>query len=379
MVKVSYETIKETFEDGGCQLVTTKYEMIKNNLNANSKYCIIASCGHQIDDCNYHMFKSKLRDREKICRDCNNKKLAVNYKELNKNIDGNCFSLLVEHQSINLLKKYINAALELKVSPECCLADIAIRDTSCLENKWLPIQVKSTLKLSTDNGYTFGLKHKYKMLVIFICIGEEKIWVIDGNSILNNKCLSIGMKKSKYDRYEVNKNELTEKIIQFYNTLAKDTLENIQTPLTENCKKEQHFRKLRESKLHTIQFEYPEINQCVYDFTVNKYKIQEKTAYIRKDYKHYKSSVFKTKERTQAPYDAGDNDFYWINLPDNETFYIIPECILVEKQIISCGESKGKGGLSFAKRNIWVNNYKYSYNEYNINEIIDNCFKVKVI
>ena len=77
-------------------------------------------------------------------------------------------------------------------------------------------------------------------------------------------------------------------------------------------------------------------------------------------------------------YDKGDNDFYWINLPDNETFYIIPEHILITQNIISSETKKGKKNISFAKRNIWLETYKYSYNEENINEIINNLLKVKV-
>ena len=57
------------------------------------------------------------------------------------------------------------------------------------------------------------------------------------------------------------------------------------------------------------------------------------------------------------PYDKGDNDFYWINLYDYETFYIIPEKILIDKQIISTETKKGKGYLSFAVSNKWVDKY----------------------
>lgn len=252
MVRVTYETIKETFEKEGCQLLTTKCEMVKNNMNTNSNYIIIAECGHQINNCNYHAFNSKLRGRKKLCSECINKKLSDNYK----------------------------------------------------------------------------------------------------------------------------------KLLEFYNTISTDTIENIQTPITNCCKKEQLYRKLRENKLNNIKFEYPEVNQCVYDFKINNYKVQEKTAHIRKNFKHYISVLHKKKEGiSQIPYDSGDNDFYWINLQDNQTFYIIPENILIEKQIISSENIvdkssfiKGRKCLSFSKRNKWLENYKYSYNEENINEIIKILF-----
>ena len=40
MVRVSYETIKETFEKEGCKLLTTKYEMI-NLLKEIQLYIIV--------------------------------------------------------------------------------------------------------------------------------------------------------------------------------------------------------------------------------------------------------------------------------------------------------------------------------------------------
>jgi hypothetical protein len=153
-------------------------------------------------------------------------------------------------------------------------------------------------------------------------------------------------------------------------------LENIQTPLTKNCQKEQFYCKLRETKLNTIPFVYPEVNQSVYDFMVNGYKIQEKTAIMINKKNYYTTTLAKHKNgQKNNPYEQGDNNFYWINLQDKETFYIIPETILVQQQIISSENKKGKKYLSFAERNIWLNDYKYSYNEENINEIITNYFK----
>ena len=120
---VKYETIKENFENGGCQLITTEAEMILNNLVTTSKYTIIAKCGHQIDNCWYHMFM--YRNTGKKCKNCMDADSSVNNKKLNQNIDGNCYSLFIEAQSIQLIKKYLN--LEIKVSPECCVADIAFK------------------------------------------------------------------------------------------------------------------------------------------------------------------------------------------------------------------------------------------------------------
>jgi len=370
---INYETIKETFENEGCKLVTTEEEMIINKMKSASKYKIIASCGHPVENCLYYIFKC--RKTGKICKECLNKKRSEHCTNLNKETDGNSYSLQIEAQSIQLIKKYVNENIQLRVSPECCDADVAIRDTTCKDNKWLPIQVKSTLR-GSYNIYSFGLNRNYNdMIVLFICINEEKFWIIHGNTIPDRIKLSIGMKKSKYNEYQVDKSELSKKLLEFYNLLQTDTIENIQKPLTEKCEKEQEFRKLREIKLDKIDFEYPEVNQCVYDFKINNYKIQEKTAFLKKQRNYFMVMFLKNKNGFHNnPYEVDDNDFYWVNLPDKETFYVIPERVLIVKQIISYGNRKGKKCLSFAEQNTWLNDYKYSYNTYNINEIINNYF-----
>jgi hypothetical protein len=185
-------------------------------------------------------------------------------------------------------------------------------------------------------------------------------------------------KKSKYDRYEIESSILHSKLLEIYNILPITSLESIQRPITDNCIKEQYYRTLRENKLHQLPFEYPEVNQCIFDFVINNFKIQEKTAFVKKSYKHYSVLLGKNKYGiANIPYDQGDNHFYWINLQDEQTFYVIPEDILVSRNIISSGNIKGKRYLSFAKRNTWLDEYKYLYNEENINEILLNYFKLK--
>ena len=372
---VKYETIKGTFEKEGCELITTEDEFINNKMSARNKYKIIASCGHIVENCWYHMFK--YRETGKICKNCVHKEMSRHNSELNKECEGNSHSLQIEAQSIQLLKKYVNENIELKVSPECCTADIAIKDNNCKDNKWLPIQVKATLE-GRHNIYSFGLHRNYNdMIVVFICINEEKFWIVHGNSILNQCKLSICMQKSKYYKYQVNKYSLSKKLLEFYSTLQTDTIENIQTPITREYKIEQEFRKLRENKLNIIQFEYPKVNQCVYDFKINNYKIQEKTAFLKKPNNYYICLLTKNGDLNdyKKAYEIRDNNFYWINLPEQETFYIIPERILVFKKILSYGIYKGKKYLSFCNRNEWLNEYKYSYNKENINEIINDYFK----
>ena len=132
-IKVTYKTIKQTFEENKCQLLTTENEFNLNNLNTRSKYKIIATCGHEIENCWYNMFM--YRGSGKICKNCINKNASKKNIKLNENIYGNSYALQIEHKSIQLIKKYVNDTLEIKVSPECCLADIAIHDNSSSQNK----------------------------------------------------------------------------------------------------------------------------------------------------------------------------------------------------------------------------------------------------
>ena len=377
MGKLTYDDIKEIFTTKDCKLLTSEEEFITNKLNGQSKYKLLASCGHEVNNCWFHMFK--YRSTGMICKNCVDTNHKEHNKNLHKHIDGNSYTLNIEFQSIELLKKYIDTSgLEIKISPECCSADLCIKDVNCIDDKWLPIQLKSTIK-QRHNIYSFGLLRNYHdTLIIFICIEEEKFWFINGNNLLDQCKLSIGVKKSKYSVYEVDKINVTQKILDFYKTMDKDTLENIQTPITENYKREQVFRKLRETKLNGIKFVPPQINQSVFDFKINGYKIQEKTAFMRSGRNHMMVMFTKNKNGVNnVTYDEGDNDFYWVNLPDYETFYIIPEKVLINKKIISTETIKGKKYLSFAQTNKWVDNYRYYYDEYNINEIINFYFDKK--
>jgi hypothetical protein len=126
----------------------------------------------------------KCRNTGLICKSCTDQHRSKQNTELNKNINGNSYSLNIEFQSVKLLKKYIETSvLEIKISPECCLADLCIKDVNCVNNKWLPIQLKSTTK-AHDNIYSFGLAKNYiNMVIIFICIEEEKFFTSIANDL----------------------------------------------------------------------------------------------------------------------------------------------------------------------------------------------------
>lgn len=81
----------------------------------------------------------------------------------------------------------------------------------------MPIQVKSTNSIQ-NNSYGFNFsKNKYDdNIIIFIYIPNNQIWILDSNVVNNNSKISIGLKKSKYDIYKVNIDEIDNKLIEFY-------------------------------------------------------------------------------------------------------------------------------------------------------------------
>ena len=377
-----YNVIKQTFAHYECQLLTTYEEYIENKLDKTkySQFKIIAICGHVVPNCWYHMFK--YRGTCLLCKDCTDNNHKEHSKECNKkhNLKDNINSqsLSIENDSINLIKKYIdNSIIDICKTGECCVADLMIRDSSITDDKWLPVQVKSTLK-GRHNIYSFGIYNNYpNMVIILVCIEEEKFWIINGNQILNQCKVSIGMQKSnKYAQYSVKKEDLGNKLKELYYLYTLDTFNNINTPITPECKKEQEYRLLRETYLPNIKFVNSPVNRQVYDFTINNIKVQEKVAYVLKKNNISMVIIAKNKKGLKnQQYEVGDNDFYWINIPETSIFYLIPESIMIQNNLLYKENSKGTTRLSFG--NNWTINYKYSYKDHTIEEKLNKIFDVK--
>ena len=375
-----YESIRKTFADHECQLLTTYETYIENKLDKTKypQFKIIAICGHIVPNCWFHMFK--YRGTGLLCKDCTDN----NHKEHNTNLQVdavickdtfNNYTFIIENNSIELIRKYSQNYIKLHKTNECCLADIMIQPMNIEQNKWLPIQVKATL-VGRHNIYSFGVYNKYpNMLIILICIEDEKFWIINGNTVLNQCKISIGMKKSnKYSKFCVNKEQLGNKLVELYNSNMYEyyTREYINTPITLCCQLEQQYRYMREMYLPNIEFIYSKLPQQVYDFTINGKKVQEKLAH---HYKNKNPSTRLTKNKhgiKNQPYELGNNDYYWINMPDKIHFYIIPEYILEKENIISTKITKGNCSITFS--NNWTLPYRYVYTTSNIEDIIHKIF-----
>ena len=312
---------------------------------------------HHVHLVYYHMFMS--RNSGIICKECIDKKNSELVHTSNN---------LSKTYGINILKKFIQDDFEIKINDECVSSDIAIKPKNIKEDLYLPIQIKTTEKFNYD-CYGFVLNsNKYKdMLLILICLNEEKIWIINDIENINLKGKLNITKKSKYEKYFIKNNSLLNNILlDYYNNLNYNkTYEEINTAITKCVQTEQFYKKLRETNLPFIKFIYDDLKYQVYDFKINNFKIQEKT--ITKMAKRKYTFILlekNSKNKKKQPYELGDNDYYWFHCRNNEHFYVISEKILFEYGFIADKQNniKGNNRLSLKKNIKWLEEYKFSFN-----------------
>ena len=119
------------------------------------------------------------------------------------------------------------------------------------------------------------------------------------------------------------------------------------TPTNIYQQREQEFKNFRQETIKFIDFEYDDMEGTVYDFKINGYKIQDKTAKLCEKQKRCVFCLCKNKgkiesKRNQVQYDINDNNFYWLNCDNKQHFFVIPEKILIEKGFIATNKEKNK-------------------------------------
>ena len=191
------------------------------------------------------------------------------------------------------------------------------------------------------------------------------MWLIPYEEVNGLKTIGIA-KKSKYNKYELNKENLIEKLNHYYMTISKTQFDVLDTPTSIFQQQEQQYRKIREEKINFIEFKNNTIEGLVYDFKIGEKKVQEKVGSVIHDNENsYMFNLVKYKCRINGKcknqcYEEGDNDLYWLNCK-NGKFYIIPE-----DELISHGYT-GKDGkqqlyVSPTNKNTeWCNKYLFNY------------------
>ena len=367
-LKHSYEKIFNSFKNHNYQLIHNEDEFNKIYINAETKLEIIASCGHNYS-ISYHKFT---RNKDNIiCQNCRYKNLSekqiIAYSE-----EKNC-NLILESNSIKFLENIISDSFEFKKTFEGCKADVAIKPKNINQDKWLGIQMKSTLnKIIKKNnvGYNFSICKEYEnMITICISYQDKKLWIFDNDDIKHIKTVLTIREKSKYNKFEANKENLVNILLEKYLQLPKFTFNELDTPLSNTVKLEYEYRKLRESKLNFLNFINNENQGEVYDFKIVNKKIQEKVSSVKNNkiesysFNLHKMGGRKNGKRTIQNYKLGDCDIYWLHCKDTPKFYVIPENIVAEKGYVGNSDGKPKS-LIISKTNkntFWSKDYLFDY------------------
>jgi hypothetical protein len=204
-------------------------------------------------------------------------------------------------------------------------------------------------------------------LLLCICDEDKKMWLIPYEEVKGLKTIGIA-KKSKYNKYEVNNENLIEKLNNYYTLINKFEFKIFDTPTSKSQQQEQEYRNIRESKINFIKFKNNEMEGLVYDFMIGSKKVQEKVGTICKNnINSYSFTLSKYDCRINGKcknksYEEGDNDLYWLNCK-NDKFYVIPEDALLENGYIGKDCKKEKLYVSPTNQNTeWCDEYLFDYN-----------------
>jgi hypothetical protein len=362
-----YENIVEEFNKRNCKLVTSKeeYEETKNMFKNSFKLNYIASCGHN-HNVFYNVFKS--RNTGIICPSCKINEIGQKKKKLIENKEvSKISSTEQEFNFINQLKSIISNDLIVIKAFDGCNVDIIFKPKNILNDEWVGIQVKTTNKIRLT--YSFHINNTYKnCLILLCCIEDNNIWLFPENIIGEQKKISIGAYKSKYNIYKVE--NIVERLNQLYLDTSKFNFELLNTPNNIYQQREQTFRKYREEKIPFLNFIYDEMEATVYDFKIDNFKIQEKITSINKInnsciFQLCKNNGKINLKRNQIQYEINDNQFYWLNCDNKKTFFVIPEKILLDKGYIGNKKKNTKLKITIQDhmhfKSKWIEPYMFNY------------------
>ena len=361
----SYDDVAKTFSDKNCKLIMSREDFATNYKNNNSKIKFMASCGHE-NNVKYANFTSLNQGIN--CPKCVNKNTAGKLKEFRTGENRN--SLLQEFKCIEYFKQLIETKYITKKLFDGCKADIAIKTFEDLKDLWLGIQVKTTIKKTEREQYYFRLNSgKYEnCLLLCICDEDKKMWLIPYDDVKGFKTIGVA-KKSKYNKYEVNTENLFEKLEYYYNLINKFEYDVINTPTSKSVRQEQEYCNIRKNKIKCIDFTPNNMEGIVYDFMIGSKKVQEKVGTImHNNINSYQFHLEKYDCRVNGKckkksYECGDNDLYWLNC-HNGSFYVIPEDVLFKNGYIGQGCGRSKLYLSLTNSHTeWANNYLFNYDD----------------
>ena len=360
----TYDNVVTKFLEKGCHVIMTKNEFDEKYKNNTFKIKYFAACCHENTVC----YKNFITLNQGVnCPKCVNQNTGYKLKELYSN--NKLFSIKQEYNCIQYFTQLIGDYFTTFKSFDGCKADICIRQNKITEDLWLGIQVKSTIKKTDRNQYYFRLNNSNYDDCLLLCVCEEdkKMWLIPYKDVKGLKTIGVAQ-KSKYNKYEVNNENLIEKLNHYYDTFNKFKFCVLDTPTSKSQKQEQEYRKIRETKLDFIEFKNNDMEGLVYDFMIGNKRVQEKVGTIIHDniysymFKLSKYDCTVNKKYKSKCYEKGDNDLYWLNCK-NDTFYVIPEDVLIDNGFLGKDCKKMKLYVSLTNKNTeWSLKYLFDYN-----------------
>ena len=372
---LTFQTIIKCLSEKGCNLAMTEEEFNaiydeKNKVNVESKISYIASCGHS----NIVRWSNFVSLNQGInCPLCVNNNTGAKLKELRSGENKNS-SIEQEFKCIQYFIEIVNQYFQVKKTFDGCRSDIVLRPIDNMEDLWLGIQVKSTCKKGSRGEYDFKLNgtNYDNYLILCICLEDQKMWLIPYEDVKGKTSIKISV-KSKYNHYEVTIDNITNKLMYFYENMPKFQFDILDTPTSDTQKQEQLYRKIREEKLDFIPFIYPDFEGTVCDFKIGDKKVQEKVGFICKNNPNsFGFSLNKSNgKKYNCSYKLGDNDFYWLHCKNTTRFYVIPETILIEKGFIG---DNCKEHLYISPTNIntkWTDEYVFNYDNIDKERLIE--------
>lgn len=285
MVKRSYSEVKHIFEQKGCVLLTSIHEYAEMKEVSRNKFKFVAKCGHN----NEVMLTNFIcKGSGVLCKNCVQRNVSNRIKALYEGYNGTYGSCL-ESKAFN---SALSFDFDIMKSNEGCKADFLLKPLCIKDDKWLMVQLKSTQNVC-HNIYTFSIKERCydNCIVICVCTMSKEIWMFDWTEVLGKKKINIGLSSMStfYNNKQDSIQTLIENLHRAYALYPKYRNTYAMIPTSYYQRREQMFRKHRESNISCLKYEYPVVDGLKYDFIINGFKVQEKVSGMKRTNKHEKT------------------------------------------------------------------------------------------
>lgn len=363
-------------KEKGCRLTETEESLKEKQktcrYSSSAKVSFIASCGHE-NTVTLTNFVSK--SSGVFCKNCVKEKVRANLVDRFKGQEDH--ALKQEYTAFKEIEHVLEERLDIIKTNEGCLADFVCKPKCNENNRWMKIQLKTTIAVC-HNLYTFGI-HKNNYLdhmLLCMCVSNAQMWLIPHSNIahIQGGKLNIGDGGlSKYDIYKVTNNNLADRLINYYVNIKTFSLDECIVPQTLNQQKEVIYRTRMQKSLSSTEFKFEECDGLCYDFMISNLKFQEKVAVKHKEKLYgYVANLCRNRGK---PYELHMNDFYWVHIPDSEYFYVFPENELYKRgYIVSNSVTPPTRSfvlyISIVKNDAWYSEYKFSYEKTDENKFM---------